>query len=350
MFGAIMSVAGPLISGVMGSNSAKDASRAQQEGDKAAIAEQRRQYDVTRADTAPFREAGSAATMRLRELMGLGSAGPGTPMGGGASVSGARAMSDISVPDTPDWTEQDQRQYEALLAQYQSGQRDRPPDREPPSKSELEVRRLLQEFRAEQAARANAPAPSAPTPPASSDPYQMYGDSPLMRRFTVGDFWADPVTKLGLQFGLDEGTKAIDRMAGSRGMRNSGQTLKALTRFGTDYTGTKAGESQNRFENERTGVYNRLAGIAGSGQTAANTTTAAGTSMANNVASLLSSGGNARGAAAIAGGNALGGAGTSIANYWNQQNMLDRLDRMRGGSSTSPYYGTAMDVPPGGPW
>jgi hypothetical protein len=61
----------------------------------------------------------------------------------------------------------------------------------------------------------------------------------------------------GYEAGLSAGTSAIDRSAASRGMSNSGATLKALSRFGSDY------------EDQRSGNYmNRLASLVNTGQSA----------------------------------------------------------------------------------
>lgn len=178
-----------------------------------------------------------------------------------------------------------------------------------------------------------------------SKPTEGFGD--LNKKFTVADFYNDPVTKLGLEFGLKQGTTAIDRMAGARGMRHSGQTLKALTQFGNDYAGTKAGESYNRFYGDQDRIFNRLAGTSGSGQTATVNTNNAGMNMANNISGLLSAQGNARGAAAIAGGNAWNqGAGT-IGNWWSQRNMIEQAEKR---NSRQPSDGGWQNNYIGGTW
>ena len=157
----------------------------------------------------------------------------------------------------------------------------------------------------------------------------------LNRKFSVADFMDDPITRLSYQSGLDLGTQAIDRMAGARGSRNSGATLKALSRFGTDYTGAKAGESYNRFYGDQERDFNRLAGISGVGQTAARDTAAAGSNAANNIGNIMTAQGNtlgsiygaqgnARGAAAIAQGNIWGGAAQNIGNWYGRNQMLNQ--------------------------
>ena len=152
----------------------------------------------------------------------------------------------------------------------------------------------------------------------------------LTRKFTLSDFMSEPVHQASYQSGLERGTQAIDRMGGATGSRNSGAQLKALSRFGTDYTGTKANESYSRFYGDQDRIYNRLAGIAGTGQTATETGVKAGSNTASNISELISAQGNARGAAAIAQGNALSGGISSIGNWYQQQAMLDRMQQ-RGG-------------------
>ena len=155
----------------------------------------------------------------------------------------------------------------------------------------------------------------------------------LTRKFTLSDFMSDPVTQASYQSGLERGTQAIDRMGGATGSRNSGAQLKALSRFGTDYTGTKAGESYSRFYGDQDRIYNRLAGIAGTGQTATDLGVKAGSNIAGNISELISAQGNARGAAAIAQGNALSGGISSIGNWYQQQAMLDRIQQGNGGGN-----------------
>lgn len=144
------------------------------------------------------------------------------------------------------------------------------------------------------------------------------------KRFTIADFLEDPVIKLGYESGLENGTKAIGRMAGARGNINSGANLKALTRFTTDYTGQKAGESQARFYGDQDREYNRLAGVAGTGQVATQNINALGAQHSLNIGNLLTGQGNARGAAAIAQGNAWGQAANSIGNWYGQNQMMDK--------------------------
>lgn len=99
----------------------------------------------------------------------------------------------------------------------------------------------------------------------------------------------------GYQHQLDEGNKAIERMAAARGLRLSGGTLKA----GADYASGLAAQDYGNY-------LNRLAGVAGAGQTAAGQQVSAGQSYAN-----------AYGQNALAAGNA------RASGYMNQANALN---------------------------
>jgi len=76
-------VAGAVVtSAVIGAKSSKDAARKQSKSADASIAEQRRQFDLSRADRAPYRAAGRQALFSLQDMMGIKAKNPyeaGTP-------------------------------------------------------------------------------------------------------------------------------------------------------------------------------------------------------------------------------------------------------------------------------
>jgi hypothetical protein len=244
MFGALLAGAGiSAVGGLLGAKGAKDAAKIQAGAADRATEEQRRQYDLSREDLAPWRGAGSDAINRMRALLGLGS-------------------------DT-----------------------------------------------------------------GSAD----FGS--LNRRFTMEDFEADPVNKLGLQFGLDEGTKAIRRMFGAQGMGRSGAAVKGLTRFGTDYAGSKAAESRNRFLQDQDITFNRLAGVSGTGQTATTNTAQFGANMATNIGQNITGAANARGAAQIAGMNAIAAPFGQVGNTLSTKFLLDSMKPQTPSGTPWTLYG-----------
>ena len=300
--GGAIAAGGSIAGGLIGSSSAKKAAKEQAKATQAAIAEERRQYDQTRADLEPWRNTGASAVNRLGVLMGLS---PGHGYSGSLEQSigdrpqrsdfggGGGTMMDL-------FTGGPNRKYELAAAEW---------DRK---KSDYER--------------------------AAASPEEGYGD--LLKKFTLADFWDDPVTQASYQQGLDQGTKALANMAGARGNRNSGAQLKALARFSTDYTGNQAAGSQARFVGDQTNLYNRLAGIGGGGQTAATNTAQFGQNTANTIAGLTTAQGNARGAAAIAGGNALGGA------IRNVGNIFGNIFGGNGGGAPNQNYNAAGQFTP----
>lgn len=77
MLGAIIGGLGSIAGGLFGSSGAKSAARAQAAAQQAAIDEQRRQYDLTREDMAPWRAAGVGALNRLQDPQNSFQASPG---------------------------------------------------------------------------------------------------------------------------------------------------------------------------------------------------------------------------------------------------------------------------------
>lgn len=160
------------------------ASKAQQQGANAAIAEDRRQYDQTRTDFAPWRTTGASALAKLAGMYGIGDA-PGT----------------TATPGTMTGT----------------------------------------------------------------------GD--------YGGFFTSP----GYQFRRDQGVQAVERSAASRGLLRSGAATKAIAR----YTDGLASSEYQAFGD-------RLAQIAGFGQSATGSTAAAGDASASRIGAANIAAGNAR--------------------------------------------------------
>ena len=178
--------------------------------------------------------------------------------------------------------------------------------------------------------------------------------------FTAKDYQADP----GYAFRLSEGQRALERTAAARGGLISGGALKAATRYGQDMGsqeyqnaynraltgyGTQVDRSNTAFSRGLTGYnadvaradtgYNRLASMAGVGQTTGQQLNAGGANYANTASNTLGNYGTAAGQAYMAAGQAIGAGqlgvgntinnalGTAVSSYQNQQNFNDFLNR-----------------------
>lgn len=132
----------------------------------------------------------------------------------------------------------------------------------------------------------------------------------LLRQMQSGAFDVDGSTLQndpGYQFRLAEGQRALERSAAARGGLNSGATMRSLARYSQ---GVASDELQNAWT-RRQGAFNRMAGIAGMGQNAANAMGQFGNHYADSMSNLYGAQGNAEAARWTGLGNAVSGtAGT----------------------------------------
>jgi type II secretory pathway pseudopilin PulG len=306
------------------SEAAQTAARATGEASEAAIAEQRRQYDQTRTDLAPYRQAGRLA---LGDLAGQIQTAP----------QGFQAGDEFKAPVTYQPGEEFTRAYG-----YQPGE----------------------EF----------------TRAYGYDPAQFMTPE-LLGEFSNEGLEQDP----GYQFRQAEGEKALQRGASAKGLSLSGGALKDLSRFNQGLASEEYGSAYGRYLDRyqsrvsdllrrtelsrygyetsqadlarrqslsrygyetsqadlarrqalgfqqygsvladlarRYGIqtdeyntgraasdtqFNRLAGLAGVGQTSVNQTASAGSAAATNIAQSALAGGAGQAEAALAGGQARG--------------------------------------------
>ena len=145
-------------------------------------------------------------------------------------------------------------------------------------------------------------------PGSSQTQYQI--NPALTQTFTQQDFTnnMDPA----YQFDLQQGSQALQRSAAAQGSLMSGGTLKDLTSYAQGQASNEYQNAYSRFMNNQNTQFNRLASIAGIGQTATGQINQAGMNMANNVGNIAMGNANAQGAASIAQGNTWSGALSGI--------------------------------------
>lgn len=174
----------------------------------------------------------------------------------------------------------------------------------------------------------------APWRQAGSQALSQMGDPYFQRDFSMADFQADP----GFAFRMQEGQKALERSAAARGGLQSGGTLKALAQYSQDYASNEYQNAYNRFTNNQTNRFNRLASLAGVGQTANQQLGAAGQNYANQAGSNMMGAANAGAAAQMAQGqiwgNTLSSIGSGAGNNIMMANYMNRM--MPAGGAVSP--------------
>jgi hypothetical protein len=150
---------------------------------------------------------------------------------------------------------------------------------------------------------------------------------------TLSDLQMDP----SYGFRLLQNLGAIENSAAARGMQLSGSTLKDLSRFSQDYASQEYGNAYGRFMGERGDQFNRLASLAGIGQSASQATGA-------NAAAALGNMGNQVGSNILGAGNAMAagqvGAANAINSGINSYFLRQALSNGSGGSPlTTPNTG-----------
>jgi len=153
--------------------------------------------------------------------------------------------------------------------------------------------------------------------------------------FGMDKFQADP----GYAFRMSEGMKALERSAAARGGLLSGANLKNTQRFGQDLASQEYQNAFNRFQTQRANTLNPYASLTGVAQSSANTLGTQAGQLGQYLGSNIIGAGNAQAAGQIGAANAItGGVGQGINFYQNQQ-LMNRLFPVRGGGGGFGYMG-----------
>lgn len=253
-WGAAASVAGSLISGSMGSSAADDAAKQSAKATAAANKQLQQQQQTNTSNFAPYTGLGADATNKLAYYLGIAdTSGQGqynqkygtlvdTSSGIPKPVASLYASDPAYKKAYDDYVNIHQQVY------GKSYTRDSDPQY---------IDRYIRE---------HLPSPDSFGAMDTSD--GKYGS--LLNNFGQNDLNNDVVYNNGLQFGLDQGTNAINRLSSANGGIDSGATLKALTRYANDYGTTKSSGAFDRFNTNKLNNYNMLAGQSGQGLSATN--------------------------------------------------------------------------------
>jgi hypothetical protein len=288
----IASIGGSLLA----ANSAKKASDAQVGAGKKASA-------IVRADLSPYRLAGNAALSRLQQLLGISTA----PV---APTKDQFIYSSGGKPNYLDPLNLNNNKTIDPLGLNKSGLG--------PVGIGGAVSHLFGGGGDEKRFHAGAYNKAMDEYNKNLEDYNSSINSPeygsLLKNFSKSDLENDPVYNTSLQFGLDEGEKAINNRALASGNYDSGATLKALSRYATDYGGTKASDAYSRFVNNQGNEYSKLFGLVNSGQSAAS-------GEASHLSDLQTGMGNAEAASQIAQGNAYSKGLSDLGDYYQLRQL-----------------------------
>ena len=283
---------GAVASGYMGKRASDKAASASKKASKNTVAEQRRQFDLTRGDTAAYRGVGENALYQLASLFGL----PGRSM-----------ETETQAPAAPPMTS---------LAQKFAGQ------------SVIGGKQIDGMMTIPPGGSVR----TSPTP--SSVVADNFINGPMMRLASQAQGGASSPDALlksmpGYQFRLGEQEKAMERMQAARGYSMTPRAAKEVGRYASDYA---SGEFGNLVES-----LFRLSGLGGN---AVNTSASAGANAAGNIGNAYMNAGNAQAAAAMNSGAAMNNA---IQGGLNNYTTLQMYNRMLPRPST-PYGGSGPAV------
>jgi hypothetical protein len=155
----------------------------------------------------------------------------------------------------------------------------------------------------------------------------------LTKQFGQEDFQAgiDP----SYNFRLQQGNLATTNLANRSGGLIGGNALQGLTDYGQGAASQEFQNAFNRFQGQRTNIYNTLAGIAGIGQNAQQQTTNLAKDVTGNIGQATIGIGNAYAGGQIGAANALSGGFQGAGDAYTLSNML----ASKGGAPTN--YGVA---------
>jgi hypothetical protein len=163
---------------------------------------------------------------------------------------------------------------------------------------------------------------------------QLAGMTPyLTHQFNAADLQAGLAPNY--DFMLQQGQQANQRAANVGGGALGGNALTGLNKYTQDYAGNAYQNAFNNYQNQRTGIYNNLAGIANIGQTANVGAGTAGTNYGQGTVGLNTGLGNAQ-AANILGQAQVGAGGvTNAANTAFLATLLGQ-NTPTAGTATTP--------------
>lgn len=166
------------------------------------------------------------------------------------------------------------------------------------------------------------------------------GTDYLTRQFTPQDLYAGLAPNYN--FMLQQGQQVAQRQGNVSGGGLGGNVQRALQEYTQNYAGNAYQNAFQNFQNQRSNIYNTLAGIAGIGQTAQNTTSQAGQNMATNVGQLAVGGAGAQAAGITGAANAIaGGAQNYGANQILQAILGQNQNVAQGGGVATPPFNPA---------
>lgn len=355
LFSVIADIAGGLLGGVIGSDAQSDAVDAQTNATNQSNALQREQFEYQKQIQQPYNTAGTGALGLISTGLGIAPqvetrdqirarlSGQNTGQGNNASFSNLgqplQAQSPINYLGIIGTPQQQQQATEILGLQGDDSK-----------EAKARINSYIQSMAStNQLQNANNPNLDAQVEAeyqkqleAQKSAQGGAGFGEFNKDFTAQDF--DVNKDPGAVFRQQEAMKALQRTYAGSGNFLSGGALKGITKYNQDFASQEFGNAFDRFNVNKTNRFNRLATVAGIGQTSANTVGNAGQNYANTVGNNATNLGNSIGSASLYGGrqlnNAVQSGANTISNYFQNRIPAGNANiQGYGGTTADPWYG-----------
>lgn len=333
---AAATIGSAVVGGVVQSSAAGKAAKAQTSAADAASQVQQNMFDTTQANLAPYMGTGVAANNQLAYLMGLTPQGSYysnmAPTGTPATASTANALTQNSqsgftpIESINDLTPEQRNIIQSMRPDLLSPFNDSRIGNGTQMMSAIDgVNSFLQAYGNSGMGTGQGGAATGTTtdPNAININPATGGFGSLAQPVTMDEATLEQTP--GYQFNLTQGLKAAQNSATARGLGTSGAAVKGAETYAT---GLADSTYQNQFNNQvtnQTNLYNRLTGVANSGQNAAAGLGTTGQQTAANIGSNIIGAGNASAAGTIGGANALSGAGSNASSMYMMNQFMNGM-------------------------
>lgn len=299
---------GSVVSGLLGNEAADDQADAARSASRRSVAEQRRQFNLIRGDTEPYRQVGQNALYEMSNMLGLGGQQYHERQNQLSDLRSQLGETDKHLTTGGNLQTQYKWDLDSGSGFHPAGGNEWSTNKPRDNVSSADVisrqvftgeeTNLNPEYTRIEDEIANL----------QSEIEQGGGEGGM------GGGGGFDVSQIpGYEFRMDQGINALNNSLAASGNRFSGRAMKAAQRYGQGLASQEYGQH-----------FNRLAGLAGTGQSAVGTSGQAGMQTASGVGNALMRGGLAAGQAQAQGAasmnNAIqGGIGNYLAYNQNRQ-------------------------------
>lgn len=297
---------------IISSDASRSAGNTQADASKQSALTQKQMFDQVNNQQAPYRSAGNAAVTQLRDFLGMGIPQATNPQSS-AILRGNLAFD----------------QQGNYLGRFGHG------DKGGGTLEEIAptwgVDQVVDETGKSQWSKPGLETSVQQTPNTGSFLHQFNAD--------------DLKTNLApnYDFMLKQGQGATSNLSNLAGGAFSGNTLKAINDYSQNYASNAYQNAFQNYNTNQTNIYNRLASIAGLGQTAGSNSATGASSFSGGIGDAISSAGTARAAGQVGSANALSQGSSNAMGWYTLGNVMNNSGGGQNGGYDPNFTGDASN-------